>query len=127
MVLKTQPDKIISVNYGSELRSDVLYFRQWIICRNIPISRRDWPDEMSLAFVRCYDTVFQFKNGVIYELPYIDDIFTDAEDMRWWSLYLESDDSGLTPQRMSTKIERLRLINLFLKVRYPRLGKHLEL
>lgn len=137
MKVKKISPPIIIVNYDAELRSEPLYRAQWMIAHNLAypkasnpeiggIPRREWRDAMTITFARHSYLKYQYRSGTLYNLPYVDEVFGEDEDMRWLSLYLEPNYSGLSPLRMSTKIERLRLINLFLKVRYPNLRKHLE-
>lgn len=113
------------------LKNPARYRTQWMIVRNVVMakkgmSRRKLKDEMSLVFAHAGHAVFPFRNGGRYLLPDIDDVFGKDPDMRSLSHYLEADDSGLHPRRMSRKPERLRVINLYLKLKYPRFIRHLE-
>lgn len=90
------------------------------------MSRRKVLDEISIAFANCQHLNIRHSNGMPYETPYIDDIFSHDDEMRWLSYYLESNKSGSCPRRVSRKPERLRVLNLFIKIRYPRFIHHLE-
>lgn len=111
----------IYVEDAATLRSPSLYWNQWMIARNARDigSRRMWLDEMSLEFANHGGRSLCFRDGQMYQLPDLDEAFGDDEDMRWLSLYIACDGSNLMPRHFSNKIERLRLINLFLKFRYP--------
>ena len=104
------------------------YQNQWFITRNVRDigSRRAWLDEMSLTFLDCPEFGFAYRDGTVYQLPDLDAVFGDDEDMRWLSLYIECDGSNLYPRRISHRVERLRILNLFLKLRYPKLRPLLE-
>lgn len=117
----TQYLQSIHVEDAATLRSPSLYWNQWMIARNARDigSRRMWLDEMSLEFANHSGRSLCFRDGQMYQLPDLDQAFGDDEDMRWLSLYIACDSSNLMPRHFSNKIERLRLINLFLKLRYP--------
>lgn len=109
------------VEYSKNLLDERLYFIQWMIARNlrdIP-SRRAWLDEMSLEFANKGDIDFRYKDGSPYILPDLDYAFGEDDDMRWLSSYISCDGSNVSPRHKSNKIERLRIINIFLKLRYP--------
>ena len=119
------------VERDQDLLSSPLYRIQWMITRNLPMrepkmSRRKLLDEMSKVFSDAGFEVFPYRNGGYYELPDIDDVFGNDDEMRSFSHYLEADESGFCPRRMSRKPERLKLLNLYLKLRYPRLTRYLE-
>ena len=47
-----------------------------------------------------------------YDIPDVDDVFTD-QDNRWFSFFIEADDTGNQPQRYSKMHERLQLVALY--------------
>ena len=111
----------LNAEFDDVLRDKSLYVSQWLIARNVRDigSRRDWPTQMSLVFVRHRHVGLCYRDGSPYELPDIDEVFGDSPDFKWFSDYLLCDGSNVYPRHVSTKTERLRLINLFLKLRYP--------
>ncbi len=119
---------IKTIYIESDVTLKLIYWQQWMITRNVRDigSRRDWLDEMSLTFLDCPEFGVEYRDGTAYELPDLDEAFGDDEDMRWLSLYNECDGTNIYPRRQSNKLERLRLINLFLKLRYPKLRPFLE-
>ena len=124
----------LTVPTDAELKNEHKYRQQWIVLRNVmtknpaeKISRRKLLDEMSLAFANHYHLYdIQHINGATFELPLcLDEVFGNDADMRWLSDYLAHDNSGLSPRRMSKKIMRLRIIYLFLKIKFPRASRRL--
>ena len=103
---------------ASELLSPLRYHCQWNITRNAcdVRSRRDWLDIISIELARNSKKLVD-HNGQPYKLPEFDSVFD--EDMRWLSHYLETDKIGLCPLRISNRIERLRIMNAVLRLRYP--------
>ncbi len=118
----------VFVESDDALRAPKLYWSQWMVSKNLRdiASRRTFPTEMSIAFANCTGVVFLYRNGTPYDIPDIDEVFGDDDDFRWLSTYLACDGSGVFPRHISTKKERLRLINLFLKLRYPQCRVMLE-
>ena len=114
------------------LTSSPTYPVQWMIVRNVvmadpEMSRRKLLDDMSLVFFNAGFSRFPFRDGTYYDLPdIIDEVFGNDCDMRAFSYYLQSDESGKHPRRMSRKPERLRVLNLYLKLKYPRFIPQLE-
>ena len=97
-----------------------------VVMTDPDMSRRKLLDAISIAFARAGDCAFRFRGGRPYAVPDIDAVFGNDCDMRWLSHYLEGDGSGDYPKRMSRKPERLRLLHLYLKLRYPRFIPHLD-
>ncbi|MEW8626261.1 MAG: hypothetical protein AB2551_10955 [Candidatus Thiodiazotropha sp.] len=129
--MKNSKSKIVYVPTDAELLDPPKYRVQWMIARNVvmaapEMSRRKLLDDMSIIFARNGDKVFRYRNGMPYVLPDIDEIFANDPDMRSLSHYLESDESDYNPRRISRKPERLRIFNLYIKLKHPRFIKHLE-
>ena len=106
----------IFIESDEVLLSDNHYYNLWRLLNDLidlP-PRREMPNDMTLAFMEHYGRLYM-RNGEPYELPDVDDIFPDAH-WRWFSYYLEATEDGLLPRRKSRKVERLRLLNLWLKI-----------
>lgn len=108
------------------------YCRMWMIFVNVimkepDMSSRTLPDDMSIIFARAGFATFPFRDGSIYILPEDIDYVLAGNDPEFRSLrhYLESTPDG-GPNRFSRKPQRLRLLNLYAKLKCPRFVRHLE-
>lgn len=113
---------VVYVATDAELRNEHYYRRLWMAMRSREIPRRDWLDELANTF-RDAEAEFCYRSGKPYELPDIDDIFDDP-DMRWISAFLQPGADGEMPASRSTKLERLRVLDLYFRVRYPLIARH---
>lgn len=93
----------------------------WVAAGNMGISRRVWPNVIADAIYN-FDGDIMVDNGMRWPIPLVDDVLGDP---RWFSYYLESDDEG-EPRREVRLIERLRLIDLFFKIKYPMIARHFD-
>ena len=107
-----------------QLRSPPYYRRLWMAVRNMPISRRAWLDELANTF-RDFRGCIVDELGCPYEVPMLDEVFGDDPDMRWLSYYLRADQSGRNPYSGSRSIERLQLLDLYFKIKHPKIAKHI--
>tara|TARA_R110002110_G_scaffold170753_3_gene372912 strand:- start:880 stop:1263 length:384 start_codon:yes stop_codon:yes gene_type:complete len=115
---------IVYVATDAELLSEHYYQRLWLAVRNQPLHRREWLDELSDTFRDSDPRVaLQMRSGEPFELPEIDDVFPDM-DMRWLSDYLRADPSGQKPKIRSPKLDRLRLLDLYYRVKHPSIAEH---
>lgn len=117
--------KLIHVASAKELLKESYYNRLWIAVRNVPICRRDWLDEIADA-LRDFDGLIRHRSGETYTVPLVDDVFGDDSDMRWMGYYLKPDESGELPLSKTRKIERLRVLDLYFKIRYPDMSEHIR-
>lgn len=115
---------LVYVASDTELSNQQYYRRLWLATRNIDISRRDWPDELADAF-RDTNAEYRFPSGMPYFLPDIDEVFTDP-GMRWMSDFLVSDPSGHSPSVYRRSKDKLRLIDLYFRVRHPKIACHFK-
>lgn len=108
-----------------ELRSESYYNRLWIATRAISksVPRRLWLDELANTF-RDFNGVVFTPCGEAFEIPDLDAVFGDDQDMRWFSYYLKSDGSGNQPQMKSRQRERLELLDLYFKIKHPDIAFH---
>lgn len=115
---------LVYVASDAELNDEHYYRRLWLATRNINISRRDWPDELADAF-RDVDVDYRFPSGMPYFLPDIDEVFTDP-GMRWMSDFLVSDPTGRRPAIYRRSKDKLRLIDLYFRVKHPKIARHFK-
>ena len=115
--------KIITLTRPSTILSDSYYKRLWLAVRNLNIPRRNWLDELADTF-RDFDGQILTANNRIYELPLIDELFGDDFEMRWMGYYMRADITGNYPRSKSRKIERLQILDLYFRIKYPNIAQH---
>lgn len=113
---------IIYVAIKEELYKESYYRRLWTVARNIKLSRREWLDEISLAIFKFQGQIL-YPNGTPYEVPDLDEAFGDDPDARWLSYYFKADQTGFEPRAFSRKYLRVQLIDLYVKIKYPKMAK----
>lgn len=77
--------------------------------------RGAWPDALTLILE--YDGRLYFLDGRPYHPPDIDDVFTDPQN-RWMSRFLKTNASGDAPAHFCRDLERLRMIELYCRLRH---------
>jgi len=112
----SKPKKIIKVGTRAELMSEHRYARLWLTLKAMNIPRQKILDEVADAFRDC-DAYIIYPSGEPYRIPFVDDVFD--EDNRWYDYYLRSNPCGTKPFTMSRKLERIQVLDLFLKIKYP--------
>ncbi|MGH1432562.1 MAG: hypothetical protein ACRBB4_15775 [Neptuniibacter sp.] len=115
----------IKLTHPTLLLSEHYYRRLWLAMRNVKIARREWLDELADTF-RDFDGVIVDSFGQPYELPLVDDVFGDDIHMRWLGYYLTPDISGYCPKSKSRKVERLQLLDLYFRIKHPKVAAHFE-
>lgn len=115
----------VFVATDEELSDIHYYLRVWLAARNLPISRRRWLDEIADTF-RDYEGTIWGTDGEVYEIPLVDEVFGGDYEMRWMSGYLRPDSTGTRPDQLTPRLERVRLIDLYFKIRYPQLARHFK-
>ncbi len=123
--MQSRNTRVVYLATTQELSTESYYWRLWISVKNLPIVRRNWLDELADTF-RVFDGAVIERNGKPYELPLVDKVFGHDPDMRWLSYYLKSDHSGLFPRSRSHKIERLRLLDLYFRIKHPEIAGHFK-
>ena len=118
--------RIVTVATNAELLNPHYYARLQLAARNINISRRNWYDELSSCFCGWgYSYDVQYPSGEPYPVPDdIDEVMGNDPDARWISLFLELDDTGMRPRFHSRKLERVRLIDLYFRIKHPNIARH---
>tara|TARA_R110002110_G_scaffold60423_7_gene170069 strand:- start:490 stop:876 length:387 start_codon:yes stop_codon:yes gene_type:complete len=125
MIWSKDEQQIIYVANDAELLNRNYYLRLWVFCRSLPFSRREILEELTNTF-RDADVLYRYlwRSGNPYELPEIeDDVFPDP-DMRWYSEFLQSDPTGARPKIRSRMLERLRILDLYARVKHPLVSRH---
>lgn len=92
--------------------------RLWLAARNLNISRRNWPDVIADALYN-FDGEILIENGMRWPIPDVDAVLGDP---RWFSYYFEEVDGE--PLREVKLLERLRLIDLYFKIKHPEIARH---
>lgn len=121
--MQSNSKRTVYVCSDAELQDDQYYRRLWLSARNIKIPRRKWLDELADCFC-AYSGEVRYKSGDIYEIPSIDEAFGDDFDCRWLSYYLMPDQTGKFPISKSRMNDRMRLIDLYFKIRHPQIAEH---
>ncbi len=106
----------ITVKFSSSYKK-----RLWLAARNLNISRRNWPNVIADAIYN-FDGYIMLDNGMLWPIPDVDNVLGDP---RWFSYYFEEDDGG-NPLRDVRLIERLRLIDLYFKIKHPLIARHFD-
>ncbi|OHU89203.1 MULTISPECIES: hypothetical protein [Pseudoalteromonas] len=113
---------VVFVATDQQLNKKSYYRRLWVATRNIDLPRRLWLDEIADT-LRDYHGLICHYNGRRFNVPVIDEVFQDS-DMRWLSYFLSPDSSGLSPKMHVRKLERLRLIDLYFRIKHPHIADH---
>ena len=121
--MQTQQKRIVYLATPEELGNEHYYRRLWLAARNIKISRRSWLNELANTF-RDFNGVVIYRAGISYRIPCLDDVFGDDPDMRWLGYYLKPDRSGDHPLSKTRKMERLRLLDLYFRIKHPDIARH---
>lgn len=115
--------KIIYVATDTQLNDPQYYRRLWLATRNIDIARRDWLDAIADA-IRDFDGAIAVAPDIPYRVPCIDRTFGDDPDVRWLGYFLAANDNGNNPKYFTRKLERLRLIDLYFRIRRADIARH---
>lgn len=108
--------RVAIVATKAELLNSRYYYLLWLAIRELKISRRKLIEEMSLLFQM--DIQIIFPSGQPYPAPDFEELFPLWAD-RVISIYLKADKSGKRPRHICRRLDRLRLIDLYLRVHYP--------
>ncbi|MCB1935507.1 MAG: hypothetical protein KDF59_06160 [Nitrosomonas sp.] len=116
--MQLQVRRVIKVASDAQLLNPHYRRRLWIALRNEGISRRTWPDVLA-ATIYDFDGEILNPNGTPWDVPYIDDVMGDP---RWISALLE--ECNGEPCRDTRMIERLRLLDLYFRIKRPHIQRH---
>ena len=117
-----EPQSVVCVCTDAALKDKNYYDRLWRAARSLNIPRRRWLDELADCFCAFRGQV-RDSSGAPYEIPMIDEAFGDDMDCRWLSYYLKADKTGRKTGSKSSMYERLRLIDLYFRIRHPDFAK----
>jgi hypothetical protein len=121
--MQCEEKRCVFVCTDSDIRDRAYYNRLWLAARNLNIPRRKWLDELADCFCAFSGEIF-YPSGERYEIPMIDETFGDDCDCRWLSYYLKPDETGNRPVSRSRMYERIRLIDLYIRIRHPNIAAH---
>lgn len=94
-----------------QIRDPAFYrARIWEPARAKRIARVPWLDALTLIYR--YDGQIFWQSGRRFEIPEIDDVFSDPEN-RWMSDFLAAAPDGTAPSRQCRVLPKLRLIALY--------------
>ena len=115
--------RVVYVATDAEILNEHYYRRLWIAAKNVEVSRRDWLDEIADCLRDTCDIEILYSSGKSYPIPYVDDVFDDGE-MRWMGEFLRGRCCGNRPRTTSRKIERVKLIDLYFRIKHPTIAQH---
>lgn len=115
--------RVVYVATDADILNEHYYRRLWIAAKNIEISRREWLDEIADCLRDSCDITILYPSGKTYEIPYVDDVFND-DDMRWMGLFLRANPCANLPRTRSRKLERVKLIDLYFRIKHPNIARH---
>ena len=115
--------RVVYVCTDAEIRNEHYYRRLWLAVKNLKISRRQWLDELADCFC-AFNGEVRYLSGECFQIPDLDEAFGDDCDMRWLSQYMASTSEGNSPKSKSRKLERLRLLDLYFRIRHPNIARH---
>lgn len=113
--------RIVVIRSKEKLENPSYQKRIWLAARNMDISRREWPNVIADAIYN-FDGDIMVGNGMRWPIPDVDNVLGDP---RWFSYYFEEDEEG-GPSRNVRLLERIRLIDLFFKIKYPKIARHFD-
>ncbi len=119
-------NKVIYVATDEELKDPSYYHRLWLETRNVPIPRRDWLDAIADA-IRDFEGDILTITGQPYNIPCIDETFGDDPDIRWMGQFIAARGTGELPLVWTRKLERLRLIDLYFRIKHHEVARHFSM
>jgi hypothetical protein len=115
-VVKPSTPPVIYAELPAVLHNPRFYRQLWLFAIQAQVPRREWLNVISLDLLQFKGQIF-YRTGEPFPMPYIDDVFGEDLDARWFSEFLKADRSGESPKTISRKSARLRLIALSLCAR----------
>lgn len=112
------PARTVVVASDTALRRYSHFQRLAIATAALPVSRRELPNLIA-------DTIYNFKgeivwpNGTPYDLPDLDDAFGGDGSFRWVSDFIRFAEEPPRQHPQRRVIERLRLIDLYFRIKHP--------
>lgn len=108
----------IVVASNQQLQDPKYYIQLWKTVREFGYSRRLWREHIA-DMLRDYKGSILYAQGIPYKIPLVDRVFGEDVDMRWMSDFLKADSCGVKPLVTSRKYERLRLLDLYVRLNQP--------
>lgn len=119
--MQNEAKRVVYVCTDNELMVNGYYINLWRAAKNVGIPRRQWLDLLADCFC-AFSGDIRWSSGDKYEIPMIDEAFGDDCDCRWLSYYLMPDETGNRPALRSRMYERIRLIDLYFRIRHPNIA-----
>lgn len=88
----------------------------------LKLPRRQWRDAIADALC-AFKGELLYPGGEPYLPPEIDDVFPEGEDQRWVSDFGKPLEPDKTVRLRASVVERVRLIDLFFRLRYPQIAQ----
>lgn len=111
-------DRIVAVASTHELRRRSHTMRLAIATKALPVSRRELINVVA-------DCIYGFKGKIVwpsgdpFPIPYVDDAFGNDGSFRWVSDFLRFSEEAPRQMPQQRIIARLRLIDLYFRIKYP--------
>lgn len=114
--------RTVSVATDAELRRPSHFQRLAIATAGLEVSRRKLPDMIADA-IYGFEGKIIWPDGAPYDLPCIDEAFGDEGTFRWLSDFIKF--AVVPPRQVPQRrvLERLRLIDLYFRIEYPKWAK----
>lgn len=112
------PDRVVVVASTNELCRRSHYMRLVIATRALPVSRRELINVVADALYG-YKGKIVWPSGQAFSIPYVDDAFGSDGSFRWVSDFLRFAEEAPRQMPQQRIIARLRLIDLYFRIKYP--------
>lgn len=121
--MQTKNKRIIYLSTPDEINDRHYRRRLWVAIRNVKISRRSWPEEISDTF-RDFGGIVLYRGNIPYKMPDIDEVFGRDPSMRWLSYVLTPTASNEPPFMRTRKIQRLQILDLYFRIKHPQIARN---
>lgn len=111
-------DRVIRVASDTELRRRSHFQRLAIATAALEVSRREIINVIADALYK-FEGRIVHPNGAPYEVPDIDDAFGNDGTFRWVSDFIRFAEEPPRQVPQARIIERLRLIDLYFRIKHP--------
>lgn len=112
--------RVVFVASDADLRNPLYLASLKSAVASLGLPRRQWRDAIADA-VRDHEGPLLHSDGHVYEPPLVDDHFPEDEDQKWVSNFAKRAGEGKSARLQARVLERVRLIDLFFRIRFPEL------
>ena len=113
--------RVVTLASNAELRSSAYLRGLGMAMIALGLPRRGWRDAIADA-LRDFEGELRGPDGRRCEPPFVDDHFPEDEDQRWLSDFTARAAAGRPIRLQAKSLERVRLIDLFFRIRFPALA-----